>query len=695
MKPLLLVLLLLGIMAPTWAEPWEEAGKTSVDNTLVIAWSTAGHSQLMPYWKQALAIDAASEPEEQMHWKAMLDHLGLSLEQWLELFDGAGHWSYDALHHHHRFRFELAADARLSELLQANFGAENGTFQKQMGDNLEVSCDHSQFTIRLGPVPSKAATLASTSEFADARHRLGQTACDILIFARGDGRSFDYAALTVDLKAQAAHGFVKLPTANTLAEPDGLEAQLVRARPAKLATFLAVDLKWLDASFDTLQNILPAQLQGFGKFLAARRAPGGLFATFRGQGLMGMTGDPTEAVTGVAPDSSFYAVSRYQDLRKVESFLHDLEYQTSLHTLAGCQKNLEVISWALLRWEVDLHREVSTDLNALVPELLTAIPECPSVGRPTYALRKVGDKDWVLYCKGHHHPQTAPDYPRYTRYEAGDSGELRPPTDLFHFSRVGDAGRAAYKLSSGQRISVDTSHQLVYLADGPADLDFLKPPAPDTPLPALAQANFEWGKGSLVYLDYFDTAAGIEKLRRHADQEYPGVTELLVRSLLDGIDQAGTTEASNAFRVEPDGLAYQGLGLWASPAVLSPVAGLSVWIQSAIRQEEVSKARLCRHNVLTIARALDAYSRDHGGPYPDRLSDLVPRYLPAVPVCPSTGTDTYSAGYQWDQYTKLDQHSGFYLVCCKGRNHRGARWKEDKPAYQSETGVSPNFKDEP
>lgn len=695
MRSVLLFLLLLGLTAPTWADPWDEAAKTSVNNSVVIAWNTAGHAQLLPYWKQALAIDAASEPEEQMHWQAMLDHLGLSLQQWLALFDGSGHWSFDSPHHRHRFRFELAGDARLTELLQAKFGADGDTFQKRMGDNLEVACDHSQFTVRLGPAASKTKTLASTSGFADARHRLGQTPCDILIFATGDGRRWDYAVLSVDLQAQAAHGFLKLPAASNLPKPHGLDPQILRARPAGLATFLAADLRWLDASFERLQDVLPAQLQGFGKFLAARRGPGGLFATFPGQGLLGMTGDPTEAVTGVATDSSFYAVSQYKDLGKVESFLNDLEYQTSLHTLAGCQKNLEVISWALLRWEVDLHREVSPNLNVLVPELLPAIPGCPAVGRPTYALRRVGDKDWVLYCKGHHHPQTATDYPRYTRYDAGDTGELRPRTDLIHFSRVGADGRASYKLSSGQRISVDTARSLVYLADGPADQDFLKPPAPDTPLPALAQANLQWGQKSLVYLDYFDTAAGIEKLRRHGDQEYPGVTELLVTSLLDGIEQAGTTEASNALRVEPDGLAYQGLGLWGSPAMLSPVAGLSVWIQSAIRQEEVNKARLCRHNVLTIAQALDAYSQDHGGPYPSRLSDLVPQYLPYVPVCPATGTDTYSAGYQWDQYTKLDPHSSFYLVCCKGRNHRGARWQEDQPSYQSETGVHPNFKDQP
>jgi hypothetical protein len=683
---LLLLIACLGLSA--WADPWDTAGEAPAESTMVVAWSLSGKAELLPFWKLALRIDDDAMPEDRLRWAQMLDGLELSLEQWLQRFDGSGRFLSHAPSGLAHFSFGLAAKADLASRLSQRLGSDGSDFQRSVGDDLALACSSSELSIRLGPKLSQTRALKSDQAFLDARSRLGSRPCDILLFAHGQGAGWEYAALSVDLKGQVAYGFWKFPPGQPLPATSGLDQDILGTRPGQLATFLAVDLDWLEAGFDRLSAALPSRLQGVRQFLAARRAPGGLLETFHGQGLVGTTDDLTAFLVGVQPSSSFYAVGRYRDLGKVESFLGDLEYDTRLHALEGCEKNLEDLAWALARWEVDLGREVPQDLGALVPEMLPAVPDCPAVGRPTYLASKDGSLGRLVVCKGHHHPQTPADFPRFSQRHGLERGEFRPRAELPQFSRLDATGRAAYRLSSGQRLSVDPARRLVYLADGPLDREFLASPAQIQALPALARDNADWGGDRLIYLDHAQLQAGLPRLHTVSQVEYPGTLELLIAAFLEGQRQAGTSEASNAFRREDDGLAYRGAGLWASPALLSPLAGVSVGIRAVARQEALDLAQACRDNLRQISQALDAYAKGHDGRYPDQLADLVPGYLPELPICPAASSDTYSAGYQWDQYSRFEPASSFYTVCCKGQYHRRARCNEDQPSYSSESGWS-------
>lgn len=77
--------------------------------------------------------------------------------------------------------------------------------------------------------------------------------------------------------------------------------------------------------------------------------------------------------------------------------------------------------------------------------------------------------------------------------------------------------------------------------------------------------------------------------------------------------------------------------------------------------DAAEKIATCEWNLKNFAFALDVWRDDHGGRYPPALASLNPDYLRTAPTCPTTGTDTYAAGYQPSQV--LDA----YTLTCTGR----------------------------
>ncbi len=113
-------------------------------------------------------------------------------------------------------------------------------------------------------------------------------------------------------------------------------------------------------------------------------------------------------------------------------------------------------------------------------------------------------------------------------------------------------------------------------------------------------------------------------------------------------------------------------------AVIIPVAGiLSVAFPYISYMAAKNKLTSCRGNMVRIGTALEMYSTDNSGHYPDRLKDLAPVYLADIPACPSAETDTYSAGYQGRC------NPDYYTYCCKGKNHTAAFIQENYPGSES------------
>ena len=77
-----------------------------------------------------------------------------------------------------------------------------------------------------------------------------------------------------------------------------------------------------------------------------------------------------------------------------------------------------------------------------------------------------------------------------------------------------------------------------------------------------------------------------------------------------------------------------------------------------MRGRSSSDGSACQRNLKVITQALEVYQKEHGGLYPDRLSQLQPDYLQKLPDCPDSGSDTYTSGYQ----VSSDHHT--YALKC-------------------------------
>ncbi|MGV8125313.1 MAG: alpha-2-macroglobulin family protein [Candidatus Xenobiia bacterium LiM19] len=74
------------------------------------------------------------------------------------------------------------------------------------------------------------------------------------------------------------------------------------------------------------------------------------------------------------------------------------------------------------------------------------------------------------------------------------------------------------------------------------------------------------------------------------------------------------------------------------------------------------------------------YASDHGGRYPEKLSDITPLYLKTIPTCPVAGKDTYSPSY------RSTKDPDYFLVFCSGSYHQGS-CPPNFPQYDSVAGL--------
>jgi len=118
-------------------------------------------------------------------------------------------------------------------------------------------------------------------------------------------------------------------------------------------------------------------------------------------------------------------------------------------------------------------------------------------------------------------------------------------------------------------------------------------------------------------------------------------------------------------------LDHQGKRLFTSEIPLAPGEVLE-YVRS--NEEELD---ICRENLKKISVALEAYGIDNGGKYPLRLEGVVPRYLEALPACPSGGM------YVYVREPKLKT----WIVRCARNAHRDAGVDGEFPAFFPARGV--------
>lgn len=676
------VILLFFLTLGALASPWDSAEKAPADARWVVAWDLS-EEELRPFWELALELDLEVVEEGAPTMQSIVEATGMSLEQLTDSFDGTGSvWcSQDGK----SYALTLGLNSRSGVYEEfAKMWHDLGRIQPGL---FEVSCQPDELQVRFGLGPLSKAFLKGDGPFQEARASLQQPAS--LVLFRSESPAWRFAAVSIDLESETSLGVLAFRGPLKLQSQSEVKESVLTHRPKDLQTILALDPQGLSMVLNELGDALPSRLRPMSQFLQASSS-GDFLQLVRSPGLLGVNSNPLAMFLGASSGPTLYARARYRDLSGLEDFLADLERKARLRTLKSCQDNLNHLIFLVRRYEVDFKQPTPENFEPLIPTLLDRVPDCPAAGRPTYAI-DASPEGSSVYCRGDHHPQTPPNFPRFDTSVGMMDGEQRELPKLVDFSRLDPGGQASYRLVSGQRIEVDRKRETVSLSDGEFDRDYLREGREAIELPDLMKENFEWSEGRLLYLDYFDistTAGQLQSLVSTNRSDRP--TQLLVKAFLTGLDRGETLQGSQVLRWDDDSIKYRGRGLWSAPVLLSTLTATPLWARSQRRERKREIARQCRGNLQVLADALNQY-RVHRGTFPEKLADLVPAYLEAIPPCPVAKKDTYSKSYYWE-----DRHYGgnfpdrlILEMCCLGHHHSAAGWEENHPRFDLDDGLFP------
>ena len=112
----------------------------------------------------------------------------------------------------------------------------------------------------------------------------------------------------------------------------------------------------------------------------------------------------------------------------------------------------------------------------------------------------------------------------------------------------------------------------------------------------------------------------------------------------------------------------------------------SNWLNS----QRAAALTACQSNLKNIGTAMEMYSEDNSGRYPESLTSLTPKYLETVPECPFQDQGyKLSTGPQAPGNTSAFQE--FYVVWCGGEAHGDTRVPTDYPRYDAISGLRQSY----
>jgi len=86
----------------------------------------------------------------------------------------------------------------------------------------------------------------------------------------------------------------------------------------------------------------------------------------------------------------------------------------------------------------------------------------------------------------------------------------------------------------------------------------------------------------------------------------------------------------------------------------------------------------CRTNMKNLGMAIEMYSIDNNGEYPQSLTNLTPKYLKNIPSCPAAGTgQIYVSSYQ------VSRKPRGFTIYCAGSHHKKSGIFKDFPRFTS------------
>lgn len=107
----------------------------------------------------------------------------------------------------------------------------------------------------------------------------------------------------------------------------------------------------------------------------------------------------------------------------------------------------------------------------------------------------------------------------------------------------------------------------------------------------------------------------------------------------------------------------------------------AILVPSYVRARAMSQLTGCKSNLKNIATALEAYSVDNAGHYPNDIELIAPSYMKTLPNCPAASSNTYSDSYEFT----LNPDS--YQFFCEGAHHNSLAIPVDHPQWYSSSGL--------
>lgn len=380
----------------------------------------------------------------------------------------------------------------------------------------------------------------------------------------------------------------------------------------------------------------------------------------------------------------------------------------------ACKSNLKNCATALEMYACDSSGRYPTEMQALTPNYLRTLPTCPTAGTYTYTYQRSEQPDnFTLLCQGNHHGM-GPDLPRYTAVEGLNApspseevaqarasqsdkalrgvlwlGVQDPSTAqelLEQLARKARTraekfdleGQPAWRSQSrGQAVcwTLLKKPSALVVSAGPSAEESLKTvmqvaggQQPSMASNSQAKTFTQAHQTGIVAQHFLDTPALVAALEGQAEG----------RPLLDALKAHTAGPDLGALQVESGGLRYTNRGL---AGLLGSSLGLGapLLIPNFIKARGQGQLTACKSNQKNLATALEMWSTDHSGHYPERLSEVVPDYLRSLPTCPSAGKDTYSQSYSVG--TSPDRFQFF----CQGHHHPST--DANYPQYTSEQGL--------
>lgn len=116
----------------------------------------------------------------------------------------------------------------------------------------------------------------------------------------------------------------------------------------------------------------------------------------------------------------------------------------------------------------------------------------------------------------------------------------------------------------------------------------------------------------------------------------------------------------------------------------------AILVPNFIRARAQGQLTACKSNLKNIGTAMEMYSTDWSGKYPDDggiRAALTPNYLKTIPECPAAGSDVYDLTTDPANAYNTANFTDYYHAQCGTTFHQAVSVPTDYPQYDGIQGL--------